>query len=405
MRSSHSGSAEMGRHRGSEKMGHNSGSAKRSRRSGPIKVGLLGGGQLARMLALKGHEMGLEVSVLSPSAQDPAAQVCGRWQQGDSARPEDLKQFLQQVDVATFESEFVRASSLNSLSPSLRRKLSPKPELMIQLQDRLSQKNLLLQHKLPTAPFESPQSREQAAEALKEFGGRMILKKRLFGYDGYGTFAIKKARDLQSIPAPVFSDPGLIAESWVPFDRELALLSVRNVRGQVQHFPLVESHQVDKRCLWVRGPMPPKRPQALQSLKRGIARFLDSIDYVGVMAFELFEVQGSLMINEIAPRVHNSAHYSLNALTLDQFSAHWRALLNWELNRPQSLYPGFAMLNLLGQSRQAPSWKPLPQDISLHWYGKTENRPGRKMGHINAGGRSAQRALNRLFKVRKDFQL
>ena len=370
------------------------------------RVGLLGGGQLARMLALKAQDMGLESQVLSSSAQDPAARVCHHWVQGDPSCAQDLKSFLKQVDVASFESEFVSPEALAKLPPNLKAKIQPRPEIMVELQDRLSQKQLLKAHHLPSADFHAVNTLAEAEQALEALSGEMILKKRRFGYDGYGTFHVKSGKDLRALRAQLEApnSPGFIAEERVAFQRELALLACRNQTGQVVQFPLVESYQQDKRCLWVKGPIDFASPEFPQ-LQKKISKFLKSLDYQGVMAFELFEKEGRLLVNELAPRVHNSGHYSLNALDMDQFTAHLRAILGWDLRPPKALYPGFAMYNLLGSSNKPPSWGPLPQDVFLHWYDKFENRPGRKMGHLNAAGPSAKQALLRLKKTRKDFQL
>lgn len=367
----------------------------------PLKIGIFGGGQLARMLCLKGHELGFEMHVLSEKPSDPAAQVVHYHHLGRADHPLTIKNFLEAVDVATFESEFLDAELLKD-SEGDQRKIFPSPRLMGLLQDRLSQKDLLVEHNLPTLPHLPVSSLEEARKAWPLCPVGLVLKKRRFGYDGYGTYVIRKESQLEDTFASWGTDvPELIAEPLCRFQRELAVSLCRGRDGSVVVFPLVESKQVDSRCKWVKGPIHHKGgTELIKKLKS----FVKKIDYVGTIAFELFDSKGKLIINEIAPRVHNSAHYSLNALTLDQFSAHLVALSQQKISTPQLLTRGFAMVNLLGHSTQTPSWKQ-PQNAFLHWYGKLDNRPGRKMGHLNVVSTSADQALRIALKEERNFKL
>ncbi|MGE0764489.1 MAG: ATP-grasp domain-containing protein [Bdellovibrionales bacterium] len=369
-----------------------------------FKVGLLGGGQLARMLALKAHQLGFEVHALSPSAQDPVAQVVSHHHLGDLSQRRHLEIFLAQVDVATFESEFLDASLLASVSSSTVQAapIWPRPELMGRLQDRLPQKELMQEHNLPTLPFAAVQNMSQAEGFLNQHPKGVVLKQRRFGYDGYGTFNCRNKKELEARFAQ-WDDkvPALIAEPRCAFKRELAISLCRNRHGQIIVFPLVESKQVNSRCLWVKGPV---RHGRLKTLTQKLTRFLKKTDYVGVMTFELFDTGRELLINEIAPRVHNSAHYSLDALNLDQFSAHLLAIGDHDLKEPRAHNKGFAMMNLLGKSNVSPEW-PTLSDVHLHWYGKNENRPGRKMGHLNAVAATPELALKMVQTAERKFTL
>ncbi len=370
----------------------------------PLRAGLLGGGQLARMLALKGHEMGLEIHVLSPDPRDPAAQVVRHHHRGDPASEADLKAFFARVDIVTFESEFMDAALLGTVATATRVPVHPRPEIMGRLQDRLRQKEFLESRRLPTAAWREVSSAEDAEAAFHAFDGELVFKKRRFGYDGYGTYVVRDRAALRRAIDAVESDRhGFIAEAFVPFRREIALMIARRGSGETATFPFVETFQERSRCLWVKGPIAP-RARGAARLPAKLAAGLDELDYRGVMGVELFETAKGLLVNELAPRVHNSAHYSLDALTLDQFSAHWRAVLDLAFGEARPLAGGFAMYNLLGSHARAPSWS-LPANARLHWYGKNENRPGRKMGHINGLGTSPGNALKRLTKARAAFDV
>jgi 5-(carboxyamino)imidazole ribonucleotide synthase len=367
-----------------------------------VKVGILGGGQLARMLALQGLKLGLDVHVLSARSDDPAAQVVRHWTQGNVESSADLKKFFGKVEIATFESEFLNVDLLSKATP--RGRLEPKPKLMGLLQDRLTQKQLLAEHKIPTADFMAVETEADLLKAWSLFDGRLILKKRRFGYDGYGTFKLTHPSEVSKLVKLIENEPsGFIAEALIDFDRELAFMIARSRSSDIATLPLVETHQENSRCLWVKGPS--RNPKAKQLMKR-FAHVLKKIDYVGVMGVELFETAKGLMVNELAPRVHNSAHYSLDALGCDQFTLHWLCLLGQNLPKTAALRaPGFAMWNLLGSCEREPSWNLGDENLNFHWYGKSENRPGRKMGHLTALGSTPEKALASIRKSRKSFAL
>ncbi len=366
-------------------------------------VGILGGGQLARMMALKAHEMGVRVAVLSENEKDPAAQVTALWKKGPLNDRWTLLDFLRSCSVVTFESEFMDAELLAELERESGTPIFPKPADMAKLQDRLTQKELLEKFALPTAPYFPVVSEAEARHALKALGGKAVFKKRRFGYDGYGTFVVKTQSDFEKFVPELEKNPhGFIAEAFVKFRRELAVIVARGRDDRFIRLPFVESHQENSRCLWVKGPL--KETKALGQLGKRLERFLKGIDYVGVMGIELFDSARGLFVNELAPRVHNTGHYSLDALTDDQFSLHLKAILGCELKQPALNAKGFAMMNLLGTHSGLPSWT-LPGDIKLHWYGKSENRPGRKMGHINAVGATPEAALALVKRRRGAFNV
>ena len=374
-----------------------------------IKLGILGGGQLARMMALKSHEMGIKPHIFSSSKKDPAVQVTPYFTQGEPDSKEALIKFFSKVDLVVFENEFFNPTLLQEVSQISCISVHPKPKIMARLQDRLSQKKYLKKYNIPTVDFiKFPVDRKmstdrQIATLAHRFPKGIVLKKRRQGYDGQGTLIIKnignkkQAQNIISAKEFMINNQSFIVEERISFKRELAVILVRNRKKQIVEFPLVETRQEQACCVWVKGPC---HQEHKNSLVKKLKNMMDQMDYEGVMAFELFETKkGVLLVNEIAPRVHNSGHYSLDALSEDQFSLHIKAVLNMDIGTPVKRVRGFAMLNLLGDQNQKSRWLP-PAGVRLHWYGKTENRPGRKMGHLNSLSDSPNKAL----KILLDFK-
>lgn len=355
-----------------------------------LKVGILGGGQLARMLALAGAQMGLEVHILSEKADDPAAQVVRHWHQGDPKKSRDLQEFMSLVDLVTFESEFYSGEQLGEIQTRTKTPILPDPAVMSVLQDRLSQKEALLENHVPSAQFMAIHNKNDLDEARAFFKNGLVLKKRTGGYDGHGIFVIRNDDDwTETFQKVSVASHDFIAEAYVPFKRELAVMMARNFDGEMVAFPLVQTFQTQNRCDWVMGPIKHAR---FDHLVASLAVFLEKIKYVGVIGFELFDTGRELLVNEIAPRVHNSGHYSLDALNVDQFTMHWLALLDFRFFEIKPKSAAFVMTNLIGANENAPEFPSLLTG-HLHWYGKKQNRAGRKMGHINYAGSSGAALL------------
>lgn len=373
-------------------------------------IGILGGGQLARMLVLEAHRLNLPVKVLSPSEDDPARAVTGNWVQGNPNAPKDLLGFLRVCSTVTFESEFYDAAAISEASKQTKTPVFPAPDLMARLQDRLSQKNLFDEFEIPTANWRPVDSAQDAVVAYVAFDGDVVFKKRRGGYDGYGTFIVRSDRELGTFANDGLKEP-FIAERRIDFKREVAVIAVRDLHGRVFFYPFVESKQKDSRCLWVRGPL--KENRALAEMKKQLARFLDGIDYVGAMGIELFETKSGYVVNEIAPRVHNTGHYTMDAFSLGQFALHLRAVAGLgifedargKVPAARPLAKAFAMWNLLGSHRKVTKrgfltpWLAKPTDAALHWYGKIEARTGRKMGHVNTVDLTPEKALAKAKKA------
>lgn len=376
----------------------------------PMKIGILGGGQLARMLNLKAHELGIEVHVLSENKSDPAAQVSQYWHQGSFNKLQDLTAFIKQIDLLTFESEFVNCDLLHKAIRTAsfsQKNIFPSLENMQIFQDRWTQKNLFTKFQIPTSEFFDICSSKDLDSKAVFFKHQYVLKKRFGGYDGYGTFICKNQSEHKQLLKNLQPEQWhFIMEKFVPFKNELACQFFRNEKGQFFHLPLVESFQSQSKCDWVMGPA--HHPDFKRIVVK-IKKMMERQNYIGALAFEFFNTGKTLLVNESAPRVHNSGHYSLNYPLPDQFSLHLKSGLGQALpRREQKMKYSFVMTNLIGQSKTPIE---LPNDLigHLHWYGKTENRPGRKMGHINYldsySAKNSKTLLKLALKERKKVKL
>ena len=369
----------------------------------PKTIGILGGGQLARMLALKAKQMGLAVSILSENSDDPAVSVASSWIQGSVKATADLQRLMSSVDIVTFESELIPAALLKTTLGNLsKNKIQPQLNILSRMQDRLLQKEWLYDFGLPTLDYVKISSKDDLELAFKAFNGHMVCKRRFGGYDGNGTFVIASKMQLLEFKVRFKGQENqFIAERFIAFKSERSLIFARNKRGELLHFPMVQSVQTNNQCDYVVGPSAHSKQAKLIAK---INQFLSGIDYVGVIAFELFDIGAKLFINEIAPRVHNTGHFSQDALNVDQFELHLRCILGLNLPPVRLKQPAFVMVNLIGVSTHVPVIRSMPTG-SMHWYDKTENRPRRKMGHINYIGKNKKALLRKALLERKGIAL
>lgn len=368
-----------------------------------FRIGILGGGQLARMLAQSAHNLGAIPYVLSENEEDPAQQVVERGFLGKLGDASAVGLFSSHVDILTFESEFINCDILEEAIDKPDKKVFPSISAIRTLQDRKTQKALLDQHKIATSPWVLISDEASVHNAATTLDMPFVIKKRRNGYDGYGTYIIKNKKQLAEFIKDHLNHPdGFIAEKFISFERELACIFNRDKTGNVLQFPLAQSLQKDARCFWVKGPI---KHSKFEKWSLQFKQLLKKLDYVGTIGVELFDADGGLFVNELAPRVHNTGHYSQNALPLSQFDAHIRAICGLDLPDTTEKHTGFAMINLLGSKNiKDPSWT-LPTDVYLHWYGKKENRPSRKMGHINSTGTSPDAALKSAMRALKGFKV
>jgi 5-(carboxyamino)imidazole ribonucleotide synthase len=338
-------------------------------------VGVLGAGQLGRMLALAGYPLGLRFRFLDPSPEAPAGDVAERYM----APFDDLKRierFVQGLDVVTFEFENVPAELPRSLDLVV--PVYPPPAALEVSQDRLREKTLFQDLGLPTAPFVPVETREQLDDALAEVGYPAVLKTRRFGYDGKGQFVLRHLGDAEHARERLGGVP-LLLEGFVPFDRELSVIAARGKDGRAVFYPLVENQHAEGMLRVSLAPAPGLTSSLQARAEDYAARVLKALEYVGVLAIELFEQGGRLIANEMAPRVHNSGHWTIEGAETSQFENHLRAILGLPLGSTAVPAP-CAMLNLIGTLPDAAAVLTIP-GAHLHLYGKTA-RPGRKLGHV-----------------------
>ncbi len=341
-----------------------------------MTVGVLGGGQLGRMLALAGIPLGLDFVFLDPSPSAPARRV-GRHIAASYDDEGALAELAAAASVITYEFENVPGRVAERLAAG--RRVWPPPAALAVAQDRLEEKRLFERLGIPTAAYVAVGSAEEARVAAERLRGPALLKTRRLGYDGKG-----QARGAgPGAAAAAFRGLGgrpCLLEALVAFTREVSVIAARSASGEVAVYPLVENAHVDGILRRSRAPAPPggaaaARPQAEAHVRAALA----ALDYVGVMAVEFFEVEGELLANELAPRVHNSGHWTIEGAETSQFENHLRAVAGLPLGSPAARGHSL-MLNVIGTFPDAAEVLAVP-GAHLHLYGKAE-RPGRKLGHV-----------------------
>jgi len=347
-----------------------------------VRVGVLGGGQLARMMALAGHPLGITCTVLDPAADACAGAVAelivGAYDSG-----EGLDRLAKSSDVVTFEFESVPASSAERLAGQVA--VQPPPRALEVAQDRLHEKQLFAELGIETAPFRAIAS--QAELEAGPFPG--VLKTRRLGYDGKGQRVLRGGGEAAGAFAALEEVP-LILEGLVEFDRELSIVAVRAADGGVACYPLVENHHREGILRITHAPAP-GTGAALQDLAERYARLvLERLEYVGVLALELFQVGDRLLANEMAPRVHNSGHWTIDGAETSQFENHLRAVCGLPLGST-TLRIHCTMVNLIGAAPATAELAAVAR-AHVHLYGKAP-RPGRKVGHVTVTGNGDWRAI------------
>jgi 5-(carboxyamino)imidazole ribonucleotide synthase len=338
-------------------------------------IGILGGGQLARMLALAGYPLGERFAALDPSpdagVRDLAHLIVGAYDDDDA-----LDRLADGCEVVTYEFERVPADSARRIAK--RTSVHPDPRVLDVAQDRLTEKELFTRLGLATPTFRPASSRAQLESALDSIGLPAVVKTRREGYDGKGQFVIRELADVElCIDALGASD--LIVESFVRFERELSLLAVRSRAGDVLAYPLIENEHREGILRTSRAPAPDVSPE-LQAGAEAVARSLMAeLDYVGVLALELFQVGDELWGNEMAPRVHNSGHWTIEGAVTSQFANHLRAITGRPLGSAAPLGHS-VMVNLIGELPDLDEVLRI-EGARLHLYDKAP-RPGRKLGHV-----------------------
>jgi 5-(carboxyamino)imidazole ribonucleotide synthase len=341
-------------------------------------IGILGGGQLARMLAQAAAPLGLKCHIFAPEADSPAFQVSAAHTIAAYDDHAALKAFASVVDAVTYEFENVPVDTVKFLEAHV--PVRPGSKALGVAQDRLKEKQLARDLGAATASFAPVNTLEDLHTAIKTYGTPAILKTNRFGYDGKGQAKIMTPADAEAAWAIMKGQPS-IYESFVNFECEVSVLAARDVAGRVACFDVTEN--VHKNHILHTSTVPAQIPAELAAEAVFVAqRILEALDYVGVMGVEFFVGSDILYVNEIAPRVHNSGHWTMNACVISQFEQQIRAVAGWPLGSTRR-HSDAVMTNLLGD--EAHDWARLAAEpgTALHLYGKAEARPGRKMGHIN----------------------
>ncbi len=355
-------------------------------------VGVLGGGQLGRMLAMAGHPLGIHVRCLDPSPTAPAGPLA-ELLVGCYDDPHSLAKLADDADVITYEFENVPAETARMLATRIA--VWPPAAALEAAQDRLAEKTLFRQLDIPTPVFVPVESRADLEAAAARLGLPAMLKTRRLGYDGKGQAILRVAHDADRIWQALGGVPSLL-EALVPFERELSILAVRARDGVVHCYPPVENLHRNGILRRVLAPAPSLKPKLVARAEQYAARLMDALDYVGVLALELFEQGGELLANEMAPRVHNSGHWTIEGAETSQFENHLRAVLGLPLGSTNARGHS-AVVNLIGSV-------PRTQDVltidgaHLHLYGKAA-RPGRKLGHVTITADGVEQRDSRLIAL------
>ncbi len=361
-------------------------------------LGILGGGQLAKMIALESYRLGLEVAIIENGAHSPA---------GDMTKLEftegwhnqiNLDEFIKASDIVTLENEFIEPEILEYISNFIN--VFPSAKTMRFVQDKFNQKTVFFNNNIPVPDFSSVDTIEEASKFGEKFGYPFLIKTRTLGYDGYGNYTVKNIDDISTAFAKFSSDGKqrkLMAERFVDFKRELAVMVARSLSGEIAVYPVVETIQENHICKVVLAPADITAEQ--KNIAQEIAvKCVESIDGIGIFGVEMFEdSNGEIIVNEIAPRPHNSGHYTIEACRTSQFENVIRAITGLPLGSTEMIAPAACMVNLLGER----DGSGIPADVSkalsygkikLHLYNKKSSRKGRKMGHITALGNTTKEA-------------
>ena len=341
-------------------------------------IGILGSGQLGRMLALAAARLGFKCHIFAPDPESPAVDVAHRVTSADYSDTKALERFAADIDVATYEFENVPAAAASFLAKRV--PVLPDPNVLATTQDRLAEKNFVAALGIRTAPFAAVGEAGELPPALAKIGRPAVLKTRRFGYDGKGQAAINEGTD----PATAWREVGgqaCILEAFVPFACEVSVIAARGKDGAVECFDVTQNEHRDHILKVSRVPAAISAATA-QEARRIAETIAQKFGYVGVLAVELFVTRdGGLLVNEIAPRVHNSGHWTIDGASVSQFEQHIRAMAGWPLAKPVRR-GRVEMINLIGSEiEDYRKWLTVP-GAAVHLYGKTQVRPGRKMGHV-----------------------
>jgi len=373
-----------------------------------VKIGIIGGGQLARMIIEECNKFAFEFYILSEEKNSPAGQITrneitGNWNDEDC-----LGNFGKQCDVITLENEFIDYQKIKFLEDA-GKTVYPGSGIIKLIQDKLFQKETLKKINIPVSDFCKVESKEDVLNFAKENNYPVILKSRTMGYDGKGNIEIKSVDEIDNAFGILSERGKLLCESFINFDKEIATQVVRNRKGQIRIYPVVETIQKDHICKLVIA-----SKALFGNLKNKVeetaVKIVNELNYVGVMGIEMFLKGDKILVNELAPRVHNSGHYTIEGSYCSQFENHIRAILDLPLGNTELRNDNAVMINIIGErngeAKLTRAGRLFTKDkVYLHVYGKKETRKGRKMGHITVLRGDLQDAVNTANEARRDIEI
>lgn len=352
-----------------------------------MKIGILGGGQLARMMIEAGSRFGYDFIIYSTEKNSPAGRMCSREYFGNWDNLDAIDEFTRSADVITLENEFIDYKIIEHIENN-GGVVKPDSSVVKMVQDKLLQKNFLKEISVPVADFTEINSHEDISRFCGKVGFPVVLKSRTMGYDGKGNYMIKSESDIDVAYSQLSERGKLMCEEFINFNFEAAIQAVRNEKGEIKFYPIVETLQEDHICHLVKAPL--QLPADMSDYLLGITeKVLNKLNYIGVMGIEFFVTKSKILINELAPRVHNTGHYTIEACDVSQFENHIRAVTGLPLGNTEMKCKSAVMINILG-TRDGDCTNPelnsvmKMRNIYLHLYGKEKISKGRKMGHITA---------------------
>jgi 5-(carboxyamino)imidazole ribonucleotide synthase len=362
-----------------------------------MTIGILGGGQLGYMLALAGYPLGLHFRFLDPSPEAPVGRIANRVT-ADFNDEQALEKFSHGLEVVTYEFENVPVTAAKFLAERV--PVYPPAAALEEAQERLREKRLFRKLDIPTTEFAEIAKREDLDAAVKQVGLPAMLKTCRMGYDGKGQWLLRTAEDVEKARAEL-PDVPLILEKFVPFTRELSILGVRGRGGEIAFYPLIENHHRGGILRLSLAPAPNLAASLQQEAEHAARKVLEALGYVGVLCIEFFEVGGRLLANEMAPRVHNSGHWTIEGAVTSQFENHLRAILGMPLGSTAAVGVS-AMINLISEIPESAEVLNV-SNAHLHLYGK-EPRAGRKLGHVTVRADQGEKLQQRLSALPEFFR-
>lgn len=377
-------------------------------RQGPLAIGIVGGGQLGKMLAISAKKMGFTVFVSDPTPQSPAGQVSDRQLVGGYKDEKTTKELALISDVLTVDAEFVNENVLQKIA-NKGKPVHPAPWTIAIIKDKLRQKKFLKVNKIPTADFLEVNSENDIEWAIDKFGLPILLKAREDAYDGKGNFVIRNKINIKE-GLKKLEGRNLYVEKFVPFKKELAIMVAKSSKGEIKAYPVVETIHINNVCDTVI--VPARVSSLVKKRAKDIAeKTVKKLKGAGVFGIEMFLTkEGKVLVNEIAPRVHNSGHYTIESCITSQFEQHIRAITGLPLGETSMTVKATVMKNILGTKNGDGFPKKFDKalkipGVSIHIYGKKESRPGRKMGHITVVGDSIKVCLAKANKARRLLEI